>query len=252
VTSKQLAANRRNAQRSTGPRTPKGKARSRWNALKHGVLAQAVIPEPLLPYESRQEFDRLLATLRDELMPQSALEEMLVETIATCYWRLGRILRAEAAAISHRLISAQDDLHTALGAARHEASYQVAMGNVNTLLERAIALTTNIRNPERLRRIMSKFDPRWLDASEEELIDAARTRLPDLLRQLAERESEELAAHRGMSSIPRIEHALNLSSYEARLHRQLSRALDELERIQRRRAGEPVPPSLNVTITDAS
>ena len=44
---KQLAANRRHAQLSTGPRTPEGKARSRWNALKHGVLAKALIPEPL-------------------------------------------------------------------------------------------------------------------------------------------------------------------------------------------------------------
>ncbi len=47
VTEKQLAANRRNAQLSTGPRTPEGKAVSRWNALTHGILAQAVIPPPL-------------------------------------------------------------------------------------------------------------------------------------------------------------------------------------------------------------
>ena len=47
VTEGQLAANRRNAGASTGPRTAEGKAASRWNALKHGALAQAVIPPPL-------------------------------------------------------------------------------------------------------------------------------------------------------------------------------------------------------------
>jgi len=52
VSDKQLAANRANAQRSTGPRTPEGKAIARYNALTHGILARAVIPEALTPYES--------------------------------------------------------------------------------------------------------------------------------------------------------------------------------------------------------
>lgn len=46
ATEKQIAANRRNALKSTGPRTPEGKARSRWNALKHGILAKAVVAPP--------------------------------------------------------------------------------------------------------------------------------------------------------------------------------------------------------------
>ena len=83
VTEKQLAANRANALRSTGPRTPEGKMRSRWNALTHGPLAKAVVPPSLEPYESRQEFDALLAVLGDEFSPGSTIEEMLVECIAT-------------------------------------------------------------------------------------------------------------------------------------------------------------------------
>jgi hypothetical protein len=252
VTSKQLAANRRNAQRSTGPRTPNGKARSRWNALKHGVLAKAVIPEPLQPYESRQEFDRLLATLRDEFAPQSAVEEMLLETIATCYWRLARIVRAEAAAISHRLIAAQDDHTHARAEAERDASYRAGFDRPHTLREQVIRLYKAMTDTRDVRELMSELDSHWLDAAEDHLFDAAEARLADLERQLAEQESHELAAHRGLCSIPQIEHALNLSRYETSLHRQLSRALNELDLIQRRRAGDPVPPPLNITITDAS
>lgn len=39
MTEKQLTANRRNALRSTGPRTAKGRAVSRMNAMKHGILS---------------------------------------------------------------------------------------------------------------------------------------------------------------------------------------------------------------------
>ncbi len=204
------------------------------------------------PYESRQEFNHLLATLDHDLAPQSAVEEMLVETIAACYWRLARVVRAEAAAISHRLISAQDDWGHACRDAQHNADYQVFVGHVHTLREQVIALSKAISDTERLRRFMSKLDPRWSDAPQEQLFDAARSRLDNLERQLADQESQELEAHRGMASIPQIEHALNLSSYETRLSRQLTRALNELERIQRRRTGEPVPPPLSIALTDAS
>ncbi len=49
ITEKQRAANRANAQHSTGPRSPEGKAIVSQNAVKHGVLAQAAIPRGLEP-----------------------------------------------------------------------------------------------------------------------------------------------------------------------------------------------------------
>ena len=81
-TQEQLAANRQNAQHSTGPRTHAGKAASRYNALQHGILAQALIPSCLEPYESRAEFDALHQDLRADLQPASTLEDLLVERIA--------------------------------------------------------------------------------------------------------------------------------------------------------------------------
>ncbi len=99
---KQLEANRRNAQRSTGPRTPAGKARVKFNALRHGLLAKSVIlpiRPPEADSEKRSHFDALLAQLIDELKPVGILEDMLVEKIAVSYWRLRRALRAEAGEI---------------------------------------------------------------------------------------------------------------------------------------------------------
>jgi hypothetical protein len=81
---------------STGPRTLAGKARSKFNALKHGVLSSAVV----LDSESEQEYARFVSELANVLGPVGKLEETLVEKIATTMWRHRRLLRAEAAGIS--------------------------------------------------------------------------------------------------------------------------------------------------------
>jgi hypothetical protein len=104
---KQLEANRRNAQRSTGPRTPAGKARVKFNALKHGLLAKSVILPIRSRSEKRSRFDALLAQLIEELKPVGILEDMLVEKIAVSYWRLRRALRAEAGEICDNIRDAR-------------------------------------------------------------------------------------------------------------------------------------------------
>jgi hypothetical protein len=98
-----IERNRRNAAHSTGPRTEAGKARSRWNALKHGLLCREILIPGGDGKESRYRLQRLIAALRDELNPQGILEEMMVEKIAGCYWRLRRVMRAEVGEIKKRL-----------------------------------------------------------------------------------------------------------------------------------------------------
>lgn len=245
VTEKQLAANRANALASTGPRTPEGKARSRWNALKHGALAQAVIPPALEPFESRAAFEELLDILRAELAPATAMEEVLVERIATSYWRLARLLRAEAAAVADRqLRRRQDDADAELF--RTLVSTRRPTGP--SLSDRVEHLSNALSNKRQLRSLMAGEDPRWRDASDEDVQAAAQTLFAELQRQLAEEESREESLARDARSIPPISEALNLARYETTLERQIYRALDALERLQRLRGGETLPPPLRLNV----
>ncbi len=87
----QIIANRRNAQKSTGPRSHRGKAAVSQNAVKHGFLArQAVISS-----ESQADFDLYRRQMLDELAPVSPMESMLAERIVTLSWRLKRICRIQ-------------------------------------------------------------------------------------------------------------------------------------------------------------
>jgi len=92
VTPAKIAANRRNARRSTGPRTAEGKAIASANAVTHGLRSRRV----LLPGESAADFDQFCAALREDLAPDGALEATLVDRIVLLVWRLRRIPWVEA------------------------------------------------------------------------------------------------------------------------------------------------------------
>ena len=102
ATLKQIEANRRNALKSTGPKTPEGKAAVRLNSLQHGLRAQTLI----LPGEYRQEFDRLVAAFAAEWQPQSLTASTYVEQMAIAQWKLRRLEVAETNLLSQALPAA--------------------------------------------------------------------------------------------------------------------------------------------------
>jgi len=90
--------------KSTGPRTPQGKQRSKFNARKHDLFSKAV----LLQDESRAEYESLLNGLREDLQPHGKLETVLVEKLAVVLWRQRRLLQVERAEIVRTDIKTAD------------------------------------------------------------------------------------------------------------------------------------------------
>jgi hypothetical protein len=91
TTLKQITANRVNALKSTGPRTPNGKHRSRQNALRHGLTAETVITA----LEDAADYQALEASIMAEHQPRSATERELVARLASMLWRLRRATSIE-------------------------------------------------------------------------------------------------------------------------------------------------------------
>jgi hypothetical protein len=102
---KQIEANRRNALKSAGAKTPEGKAVSRLNSLRHGLRARTVV----LPGEDPEEFRRLCDDLEAEWQPRTCTEQFYLEQMAILHWKLTRMEVGEA-----RLYKDQHDAETEL------------------------------------------------------------------------------------------------------------------------------------------
>jgi hypothetical protein len=103
VSERRIQANRRNALRSTGPKTARGKRAVAGNAIKHGFLAREVVITTGDGEEALEEFHALIERLWEYYEPVGVVEESLVQTIATCWWRKARVIRAENGEIRRRL-----------------------------------------------------------------------------------------------------------------------------------------------------
>jgi len=97
-----IEANRRNAGRSTGPKTEAGKQASRVNALKQGLLAKEVVITRGDYKEDKEAFAQLLDELGEQFTPVGVAEELEVQKIALSYWRKMRAVRYEHGAIRQR------------------------------------------------------------------------------------------------------------------------------------------------------
>lgn len=98
TTRKQAAANKKNAQKSTGPKTPEGKAISSQNARVHGMCARTSVST----YDQVDEVLEIICRLNAQFLPETYSEELLVERLAENEIRSRRGRRHEAIAY-HKL-----------------------------------------------------------------------------------------------------------------------------------------------------
>lgn len=104
-----IAANQKNAEKSTGPRSMKGKATSSLNSLKHGAFAKSVVlpsEDPVLFAQFRDELNRYLA-------PDNPVERFLFEDLIAVGWRLKRICLIETTILVRNSISFSGHHHSA-------------------------------------------------------------------------------------------------------------------------------------------
>jgi len=138
ITEAKLAANRANAQKSTGPKTDEGKANSSRNSFRHGLYSKQLVTS----YEETAALDALKADLRAEHQPVNETEEILVNEMAEQFWRLRRaraietslldsdqVLIPHLTAIQRMMSSAERGFHKALNVLRQ---LQKARGFVPT------------------------------------------------------------------------------------------------------------------------
>jgi hypothetical protein len=101
---KQKAASRANGAKSRGPVTAAGKLRSAHSLLsrrtvERGMLARTVV----LDSESRPRFDALMASLQEELKPETIIENLLIQKMAAAHWRLLRVWGMERSGLSNEV-----------------------------------------------------------------------------------------------------------------------------------------------------
>jgi hypothetical protein len=212
---RQMAANRLNAQLSSGPRSDEGKARVAANALKHGLTGKQFV----LPREDPAEFDAFRSDLIADRAPQGTQEEILAEKIVADAWRLRRIPQLEAA------LYWREDRQVKWEAAWREKS-SCETNPMKEVMESAYK--SDVR-PDR-REIHQAAEAKLRELQAEPV--APLVPLTTLLEKL----------------IPTLS---NLERYETTLFRSFTRACHELERIQAKRAGErvPAPAALDVDIS---
>ncbi len=132
---RRIAANRRNAQRSTGPRSPEGREISSRNSQRHGVLSQRVTTD----VEENELYERMLNGFMDEYGPRSETEILLVERLANLFWRERRLIQTERSQLSLQ----QSDIYAAIMAKDQSLTLtdQLLIGRYQTMLTNQINIT---------------------------------------------------------------------------------------------------------------
>ena len=323
LSANKLAANRRNARKSTGPRTLTGKLSSRMNAVRHGILSSAVVVRGLRIQEQEDEFRALRDQCWECLAPVGRIEEMLVDKIVTAWWRSRRALIAETGEIVKSvdggrwrrstkdpisLVTFLDESHDASMAMTKSTQgldyLKYILEKVREGMESDGELTEKMcewvrrrfmNQPNAMTRALEEYRAKFLAnasavapgasssatatgdemadreglsasavapaamADREELKEMHQTAveryIESMLMNYAElsgerqdREEKEETAQQAADVLPSAEVLEKIMRYEGSLDRQLYRAMNQLERLQRRRGGESLSAPLMMDV----
>ncbi len=188
VSMRKVVANRKNALKSTGPRTPGGKTYSRKNALKHGLSAKTLSNEFMAAFENPEEFQKLVRELRQQYQPVGRAEELEVEQIAQCWWKRRRVRRYENADV----LASMGDVESAMQVAINDMladskRMHPILHTLYTLLEEGEKeIEANGKMSKKLQEKLFATDPR---------IQEAWPDIDKISRQILE---EQLVAKTGM------------------------------------------------------
>jgi hypothetical protein len=287
----QITANRKNAQKSTGPLTTNGKAIVSQNALKHGLLAKEVVVTMGEGAESPDEFDALLDDLLEQLGAVGPVEEMLVEKIAIAYWRLRRAYRYEVGLIRRELDNATDDFYDTKQTdqeldqkiqdeEREMAAWKVEKTKLVKPQKAGKSLKVTFEQEDvwdwlqdSVKHILPSRndDDRFLTCEEiraflsekcewdddyiwEKLIEICDKKISEnqdeisRLKKQKQRNKLKLEVVKKLGTIPSKDELDRLLRYEGAIERQLYKAMNQLERLQRLRLGDHVPAPVEVDV----
>ena len=281
---KQIEANRRNALKSTGPKTPEGKAIVSANAVKHGLRAQHTV----IDGESWTEFNEFRDELVRHFAPVGFLEQLLTDRFIAASWRLRRAIRIEVELFNYLQqpeATPQSDFcnndtqkhkppyhvnivktYSAESSPEHLGEYSAGetkarLNELKSMLKQISRMHISLDNVPALRQYL--IDLSSLDFFVDSLTPENRSQLSKAIDELAE--IEDLLKAQAIDDF-RIKFTLGrtiqedlksrsalttLQRYESGIERSLFKSLHELQRLQAARHGGPVstPAALDLSIS---
>ncbi len=204
---KQIMANRRNAKKSTGPKTEAGRESSKMNAVKHGLTAT----QPVVLHEDTKQFERLREAVWDALQPVGVFEQDLVDRIISAMWRLRRVVAAETGLFEYQYFG--------------------------EIARRAKREAESLVVEEPVLRENDWVDQTMVTVTDQEAHDNARTK-----QQWAEEECSQLDRSFSVTFLGDYGAGLDrIRRYETGVEKSLDKAFDKLAQMQAVRRGETIP-----------
>ncbi len=159
ATEAQINANRENAKKSTGPRTPEGKRRSSCNATQNGAYATYAT---LYALENHGDLAKLHEAIRKDVRPHGAVQELLVEQLASIHHRIRRLQMSEAR-ILDKHIKEGGDFPTAWA-----RDHNISHDSLAKIASQIARLHREFRQTTKALREEQANEPEWLAESYDE------------------------------------------------------------------------------------